>query len=369
MQCSVLPTGKAKGAAKTQWRIEGMFESICFRRMQGLGDRSPLDVGILAEALLFYGRVHLIAERDMLRQLVARCGPAAVVALMEERFLEVAFLTQPAGIGTQDAGPSEAGMHEFVSHVVYDLGQQAEDAFRAASQDAVQRRDLVRRFTALAHPISYDDDLAHRFAADLDDTTYSRSAVEKLLQILAPGYVPPPDLQFDIAWHGRHCRVRTNLDFPAVNAHYRPASDARHVRQLDTPLLLLYLLEARSDLEFAARFGAEVATSPAGSALMKLRLGGLLPAAPRHTTEIAAFEDLFLPEGHCIREVIDAGERTYDDVLALLRRARRFRTWLADQDIVVGAFACVDDLADTVSLGRSADPTSELQSPDHPLCR
>lgn len=308
-----------------------LFESICFRRMRGLGDPSPLDIGILAETLLFYGNVHFVAESDMLRQLIENCGPDAVLTLMEEGFLTVEFLAQPVGIGTYDSMSPEIGVHEIVSHLHYDLADEAEHAFRDVTRSASRGRNLAQRFTALARPIGYDHGFTTRFCIDLADTEYTGKAVTELLRRLAPGYIRPPDLRFDVTQQGSQLRLQTNIDFDVANTYYLVPSNASHLQHLDAQLLLLHLLEAQADLEFASHFNAEIAVSPVGASLMRLRMHNRSKASHHSTEEIAAFEKLVLPEGHRIREVIDSGEHTYDDIITLLRHAQKFRSWLADQ--------------------------------------
>lgn len=67
-----------------------MFESVCIRRQQLLDAPEPFfDLGFLAEAMLFYQNVHLIADRGILSQLVSQCGSSLVIELIEEGFLKM----------------------------------------------------------------------------------------------------------------------------------------------------------------------------------------------------------------------------------------------------------------------------------------
>ena len=84
-----------------------MFESVCIRRQQLLDAPEPLDLGFLAEAMLFYQNVHLIADRDILSQLVSQCGSALVIELIEEGFLKISYVDKLTDIRNFDVGTSK----------------------------------------------------------------------------------------------------------------------------------------------------------------------------------------------------------------------------------------------------------------------
>jgi len=70
--------------------VEGnvfVFESICYRRQNN--SSKPIDIGFLAETMLFYDNVHLIAEYAMLEQLVSYCGPDLLFEFIDDGFLRI----------------------------------------------------------------------------------------------------------------------------------------------------------------------------------------------------------------------------------------------------------------------------------------
>src|SRR5437764_503309 len=84
-----------------------MFQSICFRRQSNDNPASPLDVGFLTETMLFYEHVHLIADYQVIEQLVRRCGPELLLALIEEDFLTVHYLESLTAIKVENVGTSQ----------------------------------------------------------------------------------------------------------------------------------------------------------------------------------------------------------------------------------------------------------------------
>src|ERR1700677_3833847 len=75
-----------------------MFDSICIRRQNLLGP--PVDLGFLAEAMIFYRQVHLVADRSMLSYLLRTCGPDAMKAAVSEGLLTISFLENMLGVQT-----------------------------------------------------------------------------------------------------------------------------------------------------------------------------------------------------------------------------------------------------------------------------
>ena len=57
-------------------QIRSMFEMICIRRQHPFELSEPLDLGFLAEAMLFYQSVHLIADGSTITQLVPESVPS-----------------------------------------------------------------------------------------------------------------------------------------------------------------------------------------------------------------------------------------------------------------------------------------------------
>jgi hypothetical protein len=63
-----------------------------------------MDLGVLAEALIFYDEVRFVANRILLEALFRTVGPETLVALTEEGFLSLAYEADEFGIQTVGAG-------------------------------------------------------------------------------------------------------------------------------------------------------------------------------------------------------------------------------------------------------------------------
>jgi hypothetical protein len=78
--------------------MHSVFDSILIRK-QSLLD-APVDLGFLAQAMVFYRRVHIIAEPGVLDYLLKICGPDSLKVAIEEGFLELSYFEGLLGIQT-----------------------------------------------------------------------------------------------------------------------------------------------------------------------------------------------------------------------------------------------------------------------------
>ena len=78
-----------------------MFESICISR-QNVLTGNPLDLGLLAECLVFYREVSVIADVDTFMFLVRVCNPSNISELFEMGNLKIHFFDNMTSVGTHN---------------------------------------------------------------------------------------------------------------------------------------------------------------------------------------------------------------------------------------------------------------------------
>ena len=81
-----------------------MFDRLCIRSTGTLGAAPGLDLGLLAESLLFYGKVHLVAIRSVLTELVRLLGADLTVRLAEEERIQISYCNRFSAVYSEDAG-------------------------------------------------------------------------------------------------------------------------------------------------------------------------------------------------------------------------------------------------------------------------
>jgi hypothetical protein len=122
----------------------------------------------------------------------------------------------------------------------------------------------------------------------------------------------------------------TNLDYAKKNEFYHARVSPKH-STISSEYLLSIMMEARAETYFAAHYLSEVVTTPVLSDLIRLKHFDFLVRRQASLAELQLFKEVAIGEFPSIREVINAGERTFAEFLDLVKHAEKFRTWLDQQ--------------------------------------
>jgi hypothetical protein len=85
-----------------------MFEYVVLRRAEG---GLPISAGMIAEALLFYQRVHLVIDRPTLLQLQRQIGISQINALLRRPDFSAVYTEEMLATMTNSVGPLK--VHDF----------------------------------------------------------------------------------------------------------------------------------------------------------------------------------------------------------------------------------------------------------------
>ena len=289
-----------------------MFDSICMRQ-QGLGELTisePLDLGFLAEAMLFYQDVHVIANRQMITHLISKCGSDVLFDLLDSGFLRISFLENFDGIYTENSNTA----YEHYTPVLGAMPHRAwkEDAknlFAEAIGGSVKGgQRLAKRFSKHIKPISYDDSVRVETLEDFSSGGYIRDGVSCLLRYLAPEYSVSNNLVFQVTRNDGKFSVETNIDFSKANESYHRLFSSSH-SSLSIAYLLSILMAARGDWYFASRFSSEVATNSVNSVIFNLKFDDLLKRRSESEHQISKFQDFVLDDARALRRLSTVGAK------------------------------------------------------------
>lgn len=312
-----------------------MFDHVVMRRADG---GQPVSAGQIAEALLFYQKVHLVIDRGTLLALIKQIGMPQLLTLLQRADFSAVYCEEILGTSTDSVGAFQ--MHNLVAftlsgnQVAGDL-KTAEDRLRfdlgrAGLSNAEAKRFTkafldrvpVRRFSGNHFTAGGIADAAKR---DVLDSEYMRAAVHRVLQVIPGGYDAGPELKFDVIDSELGLHVFTNIDFEGINR--RRASTLTAEDPLTPAHLLTNMLEARADLALASFYGGDFVTSAATSSIIKVRHAELLRRSAINAGALQQFSEVVLPDTKTVAEVIDAGERSFSEFLVLLDKAERFKRW------------------------------------------
>jgi hypothetical protein len=190
-----------------------MFEAICIKRQSDFTG-TPIDLGFLAEALLFYRRVHLVASADIFKFLVRTCGADVLLELLRSGMLEMTYLENGLGIRTENRGtPSEK--HDFVTWDFPGFACQKvlPETLQELTGKAGKGRRLAHQFLPFVKPVRFTEEDATGGLAEIQDVGYVRRTVYLLMKHFVPEYKLPQPFIFDVEQDGKQFRIRTNIDF------------------------------------------------------------------------------------------------------------------------------------------------------------
>ena len=305
-----------------------MFDAIAYKNAVGLG---PLiDIGALAEGLLFYGRVAIIGNSGTVNDLLARIPPFVLLSMLRDGRLEFHYLADQIGVSTHEVnGRPRHGLVAFSSpdHSIEKIGP---SAFSDAAGNTSQAKVGASRFTALLRSIDHSGFDQDSVLQTFSDGHAINMSVSSLIREVVPRFEPPPDLRFTIERETDGICVETNINFTELNRLYHQVVPVSHSTLTEAYILSL-LQGAYEATYFAALLDTEVAVHPIERAVQAGTVSAVLSRQVRSQYQIESFTELTLADGHAIREAVNSGAVPFTAVLKLLDSADKFRHWLHQQ--------------------------------------
>lgn len=306
-----------------------MFKAITYKNTIGPG---PLiDIGALAEGLLFYERVVVVGNSGTVNDLLSRIPPFVLLSLLRDGRLEFHYLGDQVGVSTTPLsnGKSIHGLISFSSpdHTIEKVGPKA---FKDAAGGTSQARIGASQFSKLLRPIDHSAFDQASVLQALTDNHSIQLSVLSLIREVVPAFSLPNETHFKIERETNGFYVDTNLDFEALNRIYHRAVPPAH-SSLSEAYLLALIQGAYEATYFAAKLNAEVAVHPIERVVQAKAVEAVALRHSNSQAQIDSFTDLILPCCHTIREAINSGAVPFSSVVKLLDSADRFRHWLHQQ--------------------------------------
>lgn len=309
-----------------------MFEKIILRRSA----KGPaLSAGDVAESLLYYQNIHLVLDHNSLSNLVSQIGTNHLLSLLRRPNVSAVYVEETLGTRTDHIGSFD--QHSFVAFTL--TGNQEIGQFKNRKQRLefiIQRlgynkkaaAQFVEQFRRLASIRKLTDDyflpggVINAASQDLNDPDFVHEAIRHAITETSGSHPTPSAFKFDLVQQEGSFVVYTDLDFDVIKTGSRPVLNKPTVAQLTNEILM-----ARADLALAAHYGGEFYTANVTSKIIQLRHGEILKRAGISNHELDQFHNIVLSECRTLREVIDSGERSFDDFLRLLDKSQKFRDW------------------------------------------
>ena len=93
-----------------------------------------------------------------------------------------------------------------------------------------------------------------------------------------------------------------------------------------------HLFNVRSDIQFCTNYEAEIATDSVNSLVLNLKYADLLERRNVSDNAIKLFQDFVFDDARAIGAAFVGGNRNCRDLIELLEKANKFKSWLKDRD-------------------------------------
>ena len=324
-----------------------MFDKITISR-KGRSLEEPLDLGFLAECLVFYRHVTVIADSGTFKFLVRTCGPDALLELMEIGALDILYFDNGTAVVTvqlSDGGDCNDYGNYTSNNIRYpQVSRALFDELCAPSGKGANR--LYRRFEKYVRRTEYTPDINREVVRDFADEKYLTTAADTLLSYLVPSYQRPTPLKFTpifIPKFGH--RIVTNIDFSAANIEYHKTVPSSH-SSLSTGYILAQIADTRRDVRVASTAETDISLSEVQSLVCTCKFAEIVAASNSKIAAIDSFQEQILDELPDIAEAVNSGRRSFPEVVPVVRAAGKFKDWLEKAE---DAAAVMSDYAKEVS--------------------
>lgn len=308
-----------------------MFQRICVRQ----NDQTfKADIGFIAESLLYYKQVILIAGQQTLPTLLKHGDIGIILDLLSSKLLRICVCEDMLGVGSQinEAGKTEHVVTKLTSDSLKTEAYLYETLFRYTGRQGYSRR-IVQRILPFVESISFNKEIGDMVRGDLSENTYTKSAICDMIKYYSPDYDITPN-QFEYSYTptgnenwfgGKTFLFDSNLDFDKINKAIQNNPDGKIISPTG---VMLNILETRGDMHIASLLNAEIATSAVHTSLMKLKFKEIYTKTKKSQNEIFQFNEFTLDNGNAIAEILNEGSRDFKDFIKILDKAEKFKNWL-----------------------------------------
>jgi len=246
-----------------------VFKSIVLRPSS---TNNRVDVGLLAEALVFYQNVEFFLGEAAVENLVRQIGLEGLVGLLGSGHLRLTCLMDIAATHQETQAGRE--VYDFVTVRLLRRDGTERDPLDILTQifaRATGKRGKSRRtanqlvdsvnFQTMSAGIAEPTGISGIARLDLDDIEYVHSAVGDALHSMMPSSSLPSGWRFKVHRTQKGLLVETNLNIPALNLEYTKLPHPGHGDSITIAGLIGWIQEARADIHLASQRNSELATN------------------------------------------------------------------------------------------------------------
>lgn len=303
-----------------------MLKTICIKPNE---QTFPLDIGFIAENLLYYKQVIIIVSQDTLPILLNNCDIGLLQELITAKLLRICACENFLGVLSQNTttGQSINDIVAFSSPTLTVDEMLFRSVFRSSGRRGYSKR-TAQKLLPYVESINYDEKICQIVKEDLEEESYTKSVILDTIKY----YVPNIDLalnqiNYQLVKTDKGFIFQTNLDYDKINKLIPNNPDGKLINSIG---LISNMLQSQGDMHLASYLNAEIATTAINSSLMKLKFKDIYLKTTKHQDDIFQFNDFTLSNGFAIREAINNGDKEFKDFVDVLYKADKFKSWLEE---------------------------------------
>lgn len=284
-----------------------------------------LDLGLLAELLIFYDRVHLLASETMLKDFVKYCKPEIIIELLEEGIIKIDYLHNMLGVMHNDnQSPKVYSFTSFYSPN-HSLDKIMDKMFFEVIGRSGRSRRLALKFNRFVNTEYYDKNINDDMIKYFLDHSFIEDSAKIILNNLLPEYNLPQSFYFKPQFDGKGILIDTNLPIEYANELF---SRKFPNQNLNVALILGYILNTKGYLHFSSRFNEEIAADELSTDLIQQKFHYIINKQRNSREQINLFQDFVFEEAKKIREAVNRNEIKFEDLVETFKKAKKFKNWL-----------------------------------------
>jgi hypothetical protein len=302
-----------------------MFDKILFKN--AVGYQPLIDIGTLAESLIFYGKVNIVVNSGTLKYLLSEIPPFILLELLQSGRIELHYLSDQIGVSRNER-PGNLPLHSLVtfSSPQHTPHKTPYEIFNKRTGNKLAARKFGKHIEELNHGL-FNQEAILDF---LVGSNSIESMVSSIINDTASEFILPGDFRFKIEQESKGFVVDTNLNFEELNNYYHKHVPKSHSSL--TPAYIISILQGgHEELYFSGSLDSEVAVSGLTRNANIETINSILEQRMHSEEQIQAFTTLTLNSGHAIREAVNSKKVPFSEILKLVNKADKFRDWLHNQ--------------------------------------
>lgn len=299
-----------------------MFNSIMY--VAADRPRQAVDLGSLAESLIFYRKVILVGDRHNFDSVLATVPPLLLSRLISEERLDFHLIPDVHAI-QKSVRNGRAAYEQFNLSIQEDVHAFLEKTFLNRAGNNYESRRAARNFLENITHIP-DASRKNRLANDMFVRKEDIARIlANIIKNFAPQYIQKSQVIFNAEYSGGAFLIESNLDFERINSEARERG-AKTVLSVDQLMIIAQV--ALWNCEYAASLDTNLICHETLQSIPSDLLVDTIGRGLKDNKKIEEFLSYTLIEGPAIRETVNSNRVPFQKILKIISDADKFRAWL-----------------------------------------